>query len=57
MQRLNTRTEALDLTFFGYAVYTRHQHEKTVVHLLTGIRGNLGVAKRHEWLWTVDRGL
>lgn len=57
MQRLNTPTEALDLTFFGYAVYTRHQHEKTVVHLLTGIRGNLGVAKRHEWLWTVDRGL
>jgi transcription antitermination factor NusG len=36
MQNPNTPEEALDLTFAWYALYTRHQHEKTVAHLLTG---------------------
>jgi transcription antitermination factor NusG len=36
MQHVNAVAEALDLSFFWYAVYTRHQHEKTVARLLTG---------------------
>ena len=36
MEPAHIASEALDLTFFWYAVYTRHQHEKTVARLLTG---------------------
>lgn len=36
MQHVNTPAEALDLSSFWYALYTRHQHEKTVARLLTG---------------------
>jgi transcription antitermination factor NusG len=35
MQRANIPVEALDLSFFWYAIYTRHQHERTVARLLT----------------------
>ena len=36
MQHAHTPGEALDLSFFWYAVYTRHQHEKTIARLLEG---------------------
>jgi len=36
MQRANTPAEALDLRFFWYALYTRHQHEKNVARSLSG---------------------
>jgi transcription antitermination factor NusG len=36
MHHANTPVEALDLSFFWYALYTRHQHEKSVANLLTG---------------------
>jgi transcription antitermination factor NusG len=36
MQPPKTPAEALELSFFWYAVYTRHQHEKTVARLLGG---------------------
>lgn len=36
MHRADTPAEALDLGSLWYAVYTRHQHEKTVARLLIG---------------------
>jgi len=33
---MNSHTDCLDRSFAWYAIYTRHQHEKTVAQILTG---------------------